>query len=170
MFFFIFFLKTILFLFFVNFIFFYFNQRNRLSIFLILLTVFSLKRGGSFSSLTNFLITSVQIFFPLKSNIDIYHMISKTIFPVGKHLCVISMIKHKNQLNWQQMLIVQKFNPYRSWIDLQTIRLSKEPKKSRKYTLIKLVAKEYSLRNKKHPEMFEKIIKIVYFFLTFKIA
>ena len=97
-------------------------------------------------------------------------MISKTIFPVGKHLCVISMIKHKNQLNWQQMLIVQKFNPYRSWIDLQTIRLSKEPKKSRKYTLIKLVAKEYSQRNKKHPEMFEKIIKIVYFFLTFKIA
>ena len=153
-----------------HFIFFYFNQRNRLSIFLILLTVFSLKRGGSFFSLTNFLTTSVQIFFPLKSNIDIYHMISKTIFPVGKHLCVISMIKHKNQLNWQQMLIVQKFNPYRSWIDLQTIRLSKEPKKSRKYTLITLVAKEYSLRNKKHPEMFEKIIKIVYFFLTFKIA
>ena len=99
--------KQLLFVVIVNFIFFYFNQRNRLNIFSHPPNGFSLKRGGSFFSLTNFLTTSVQIFFPLKSNIDIYHMISKTIFPMGKHLCVISMIKHKNQLDWQQMLIVQ---------------------------------------------------------------
>ena len=94
-----FFFKTTLFCCSCQFYFFYFNQRNRLSIFLILLTVFSLKRGGSFSSLTNFLITSVQIFFPLKSNIDIYHMISRAIFSVGKTSVCHFIPKYKNQLD-----------------------------------------------------------------------